>query len=232
MSYSMLVAGAVTLPAGRAADYLGSVVDPSAHHDWIGTLENGTDVGPAGTAEQVLRQLPRQVITKAGSWLEVELPERTGTAGQLAVRGVLVEDDFLDHGVLLAAAFRVAAACGGQGELYFLEEQVPHHPQEPEYCYVVRVAPPRSRLEYVPEKEQERVVRGPLFAPVLRRLEEELGPALEAAGLDRSFASGGKDTGKVKVSPMPPASKKASPASAAKGGKKPAGTRAPKPRRG
>jgi hypothetical protein len=171
MSYSMLLAGELTLPAGRVRDYLGSTVEPSRHHDWIGMLEGGGDDGPAGTVEEVLKRLPRQVITAAGSWLKIELPGSAPGNPVLRIHGVLVEDDFMDHGTLLVAALRLAWTVGGQGEIYLLEEQVPFHPQEPELCYVVRVDPKGSSVKHVPEKDQQRVVKSPLFAPTLASLE-------------------------------------------------------------
>src|SRR5262249_16886924 len=103
MSYSMMVAGTMTLPAGRLEDYLASPVDPTQRQGWIGTLENAVRMcgKAAGTVREVLDRMPRRLIASAGSWLEIEL----SAAGIVRVHGVFAEDDFTDHGPDLAEAF-------------------------------------------------------------------------------------------------------------------------------
>lgn len=71
MSYSMLFAGSIALPADRLDAFLDSDVDASSYDDWAGSL---ADQGShRGTVRALLDGLPDVLIPSAGSFLETRL---------------------------------------------------------------------------------------------------------------------------------------------------------------
>jgi hypothetical protein len=205
MSYSMFVAGQMFVAQGLS-HALARPVRPSRRKGLIGLLVGRGEDYPS--LAECLERLPKLLISNAGSYLEIEQDE---TSGILTAHGILVEDDFLDHGATLVECFCVLAEAGGEGGCYFLEEQVVDHSQDPELCYVVHASGGKARIEHVPEAEQTGVIHTGIFDPVLGRLEEEL---------ERAQTRGTTPSPWAKHAPKKPTTKK--PASKRPASKRPA----------
>jgi hypothetical protein len=179
MRYAMFVLGTLEAPPAEWDRYLGLVVDPAQREDWVANLSVHVRSEPksVGAVPEAIRSGLRP-----GSWLDVRADARAGT---LFVRGVMVEDDFLDHGADLAELFRVAANVGGRGELAFIEEQaIPSGERDPEECYLVQVSPGKSIVGHVPVERQRQILTSEAFLElartVLASLDEETRRILEA----------------------------------------------------
>jgi hypothetical protein len=177
MSYAMLVLGNLEVSPEAWERYLGIVVDPARRDDWLGELRVHT-TSEARTVAELLEWLPKNV----SAWLTFHVdPQRP----QLGVRGVLLEDDFDEEGVVLAELFRAASEVGGRGELAFLDSQViPGAERDPSETYLVRVAPGESSVGHAPVGEQRRILLSDGFrelaSAVLASLDDETRAVFEA----------------------------------------------------
>ncbi|MFE4924292.1 hypothetical protein [Streptomyces sp. NPDC056661] len=83
------------------------------------------------------------------------------------VRGVLDENAFLDWGCYLAEIFRAASAFGGDGELWFLEEQTMWGPQLPELCYRLTIDDDQAHLTHPTRAKQQQILTTPEFTDLV-----------------------------------------------------------------
>jgi hypothetical protein len=167
MSYAMLVLGELRLPPGSLARFQKLPVDPAQGGPWLDHLSVHTASRPTTVAAS-RRRLPSQLIARAGSRLTFGEPAE---GAGLTVRGILGEDDFLDHGVELAELFRVAAQVGGEGELFFLEEQVLlFGERDPAECYLVKVVPAASAVRHPTRAQQRQVLLSEAFAALAEEI--------------------------------------------------------------
>jgi hypothetical protein len=167
----MLVIGDLEVPPKDFERYLGLAVVASSRDDWLSELMVHT-ASEGATVGELLEQLPERVNAEAGSWLKIDVAR---AVPRIAVRGALVEDDFTEHGVDLAELFRVAANVGGVGELAFLDYQViPSGEQDPEQCYLVRVASGESSVVHPSTVEQRKILLSDGFRALARDVLETL----------------------------------------------------------
>jgi hypothetical protein len=167
MSYSMLVLGELRLPPEVSPRFKKLPVAPEDGGPWLDNLSIHLQARPT-TVDALIRRLPSQLIAQAGSWLRFGTPAE---CSGLTVQGILGEDDFLDHGVELAELFRVAAQVGGEGELYFLEEQtLLFGEREPEECYLVKVVPSASAVRHPSQLQQRQVLLSEAFGSLAEEI--------------------------------------------------------------
>jgi hypothetical protein len=170
----MLVLGTLAVPSGAWARYLAMKVEPSRRADWVGKLSarvrSSARVRTVGASCEAIRGGLRE-----GSWVDVSIEPG---ARALAVRGVMGEDDFVDHGAELAEMFRVSADVGASGELAFIEDKaLPTAERCVEQCYVVEVSRGASSVGHMPLERQRAILRSDAFQRLACSVLESLGDA-------------------------------------------------------
>ena len=129
MSWDATIFGTLTMPAGEFGDWLGRTVD-SANVPDAGKFLSTSEVN-GKTVEERLLELESFKDEEGVGFIEIK---RDATVGRIEVRSFLSKDEYLDHGVILAAVW-AAAEKGASGELYFAGMLTAS------FCYKLTVGP-------------------------------------------------------------------------------------------